>query len=89
MTIKLKPPDPPRLRPRLGPINWPEDVSNGDIARGTGLSRTLISKIRSGQRTPSLMTAEKIAGYLGMPLSEFVAGIRKRQGIEAPDLNSL
>lgn len=42
-----------------------------DVARGTGISVSHVSRIFSGLRSPSLDVAETIAKYLGVGMSEF------------------
>jgi transcriptional regulator with XRE-family HTH domain len=42
-----------------------------DVARGTGISVSHVSRIFGGLRTPSLDVAETISNYLGVGLGEF------------------
>lgn len=42
--------------------------SLGDVARGTGLSRSMVTRVFSGDRRPSVETASKVAGYLGVSM---------------------
>lgn len=46
-------------------------VSRGDIARGTGISLSMVSRIFSGKRAPGTGNEAKIAAYLGMRLDRF------------------
>lgn len=48
------------------------DVSQKTLAERMQVDPSLISLIESEKRTPSLATAEKVAGALGMPLHLFV-----------------
>lgn len=52
--------------PRVQALLEKRDLSNGDVARGTTLSRTHVGRVLSGSRKPSLRTARLIAGFLGM-----------------------
>lgn len=45
--------------------------SRGDLSRGTGYAKIHISRLFSGQRRPSLTSATKIAGFLGVPIEAF------------------
>lgn len=58
----------------------PPDVSIGQVARGTGLHRTHISRIFNGLRVPSLRSSQKIASYLGVSMDKFSAYVREEVG---------
>lgn len=45
-------------------------LTQDDLARKAKVSRTMISKIESGQANPSVETAKKIAGVLGFKWSK-------------------
>ena len=45
--------------------------SYSDIAKGMGVCKSFVSRVLSGQRSPSLDTAEKISAALGLSLDEF------------------
>lgn len=45
-------------------------VSNGDVARGTKISRTHVCRIFSGNRTPSVRYSKRISGYLGITIEQ-------------------
>lgn len=47
------------------------NLNLSDVARGTGISVSHVSRIFNGLRTPSLDVAETIAKYLGVGLTEF------------------
>jgi transcriptional regulator with XRE-family HTH domain len=60
------------LRPQR--VRTMADFANlnlSDVARGTGISVSHVSRIFNGLRTPSLDVAETIAKYLGVGLTEF------------------
>jgi plasmid maintenance system antidote protein VapI len=48
------------------------DRPHTEVAKGLGMSKSLVSRVLSGQRSPSLDTAEKMARVLGLTLDEFV-----------------
>lgn len=50
--------------------------SQGDVARGTGLSPSTICKIFSGSRGPMTRNLEKIAGFLGVRVDKLLAALR-------------
>lgn len=53
---------------RLREIREAKNLSQGDIAEGTGLVRPYISRVENGHTIPGLETLEKWARALGMPL---------------------
>lgn len=63
-----------RRPPRQQRVRTMADFNNlnlSDVARGTGISVSHVSRIFNGLRTPSLDVAETIAKYLGVGLTEF------------------
>jgi len=46
-------------------------MSQGDIERRTGLIRAYTSRVENGHTVPGLLTLEKYAGALGIPLYRF------------------
>lgn len=61
---------PPRQQ-RVRTLGDFERLNLSDVARGTGISVSHVSRIFNGLRTPSLDVAETIAKYLGVGLTEF------------------
>jgi transcriptional regulator with XRE-family HTH domain len=57
---------------RLREIREAKNLSQGDIAEGTGLVRPYISRVENGHTTPGLETLEKWARALGMPLYQIL-----------------
>lgn len=51
--------------------------SYAEIAAGMGVCKSFVSRVLSGQRSPSLDTAEKMAAVLGLSLDQFAA-LRRR-----------
>lgn len=45
-------------------------MSQGDIFRATKIERAYISNLEAGRQNPTLETIEKIAGALGVEVSE-------------------
>lgn len=45
--------------------------SYSDIAKSLGVCKSFVSRVLSGQRNPSLDTAEKMAGVMGLRLDDF------------------
>lgn len=58
-------------------------VSLRNISNGTGISHSMVSRIMSGKRTPSLDFASKIAAYLGISIEELMESLPVNQGDEA------
>lgn len=56
----------------MGTLKQVNPVSLTNIANGTGISLSMVSRIMNGHRTPSLDNATKIAAYLGISVDEFV-----------------
>lgn len=51
--------------------------SRGEIARGTGLSLSHVSRIFSGERNPSLNTVRKVAQFINIPLEQLILRLPK------------
>ncbi len=75
-----KPAMSPTPAPEPAPINigatirsfrLQQGMSQGDIEKRTGLLRCYLSRVENGHTVPSLDTLQKIAGSLGLPLSQF------------------
>ena len=47
-----------------------KNMSQGDIFRATKIERAYISNLETGRQNPTLETIEKIAGALGVEVSE-------------------
>jgi transcriptional regulator with XRE-family HTH domain len=56
-------------------------VSVGDVARGTGLSPSHLSRVFNGRRTPSMRTALKIALFVGCTIDELYLACREAQAV--------
>lgn len=57
---------------RLREIREAKNLSQGDIAEGTGLVRPYISRVENGHTIPGLETLEKWAHALDMPLYQIL-----------------
>jgi transcriptional regulator with XRE-family HTH domain len=53
---------------RLRAIREERKLSQGDIEKSSGLPRCYVSRVENGQMVPSLVTLEKFAGALEVPL---------------------
>lgn len=47
-------------------------LSQGDVAKILGVHRTYISGLERGRRNPSLLTVQKIAKALGIPVENLL-----------------
>lgn len=65
-------------RPPVNPGWKTGGVTQGEIARGTGLSVSHVCKVLGGKRGMSMRTAEKIAGYLGMSIEQLNRAVSAR-----------
>lgn len=63
-------------------IRATKGYSQKDLADKTGIDRTLISKIESGERNPTMNTLERISSRLNIPLHliVFMASGMKNRG---------
>lgn len=50
-------------------------VSSGELARRTGLSRAMVSKIENAQGSPSLLTLARLSEALEMPVTSLFRGL--------------
>jgi transcriptional regulator with XRE-family HTH domain len=57
---------------KFGELLDERQLTRRDLSRITGLSKTLINYLANGERNPSLMTAEILAGALGVPMDQFI-----------------
>lgn len=58
--------------------------SQEETAVGAGLHRTEIGLLERGERMPRIDTMAKLAGALGVPPSDLLAGIRWNPGALSP-----
>ena len=49
-----------------------KNLSQGDVARILGVHRTYISGLERGRRNPSLLTVQKIARALRVPIEDLL-----------------
>lgn len=56
------------LSERLQALRKQKKLSQGDIEKRTGLLRCYVSRVEHGHTTPSVLTLEKLARALGVPL---------------------
>src|SRR5258708_37097777 len=58
------------------------DVSQEELSFRASIHRTEVSLLERGERMPRVDTALRIAGSLGVPLDDLVAGLEWRPGSE-------
>ena len=58
------------------------DVSQEELGFRASIHRTEVSLLERGERMPRVDTALRIAGSLGVPLDDLVAGLEWRPGYE-------
>jgi transcriptional regulator with XRE-family HTH domain len=58
------------------------DVSQEELSFRASIHRTEVSLLERGERMPRVDTALRIAGSLGIPLDDLVAGLEWRPGYE-------
>lgn len=56
---------------KLRQLREAKNMSQGDIERLTGLIRAYTSRVENGHTVPGVLTLEKYAGALGIPLYRF------------------
>jgi transcriptional regulator with XRE-family HTH domain len=61
---------------RLRQLREKKSLSLGDLSRTTGISKSTLSRLETGQRKPSLELLLPIAAAMGVPLDEIVAAPR-------------
>src|SRR3712207_6195178 len=54
------------------------------LAQRAGVSRAMISKIERGEKNPTLVVAAKVAGGLGVSLSELLTAEERREIVVIP-----
>lgn len=67
------------LGARIRAIRRRHDLSVADLAGASGLSAGMISKIETGQISPSLASLQAVAGALGVPMAALFASIEERR----------
>jgi len=61
-----------KLLENLKKLRLKKNLSQGDIATALSVDRAYISNIENGRMNPTLSTLEKIAGALGVSVSELL-----------------
>jgi transcriptional regulator with XRE-family HTH domain len=49
----------------------------GEISRGSGVSRPHVTRIFNGRRRMSLATAERVSGFMGVPIETLLGFLRR------------
>lgn len=65
-----------QIGPRLRQLREHRNLSLADLGRATGISKSTLSRLESGQRRPSLELLLPVAAALGTALDEIVAAPR-------------
>ncbi len=65
------------MRARRG---WTQDV----LADCAGVSKAMISKVERGENNPTLVVAAKIAGALGLTMSQLMGADERRRALRLP-----
>lgn len=66
-------------------IRKQKGMTQGDLAKATGLSISYISLIEQGKRDPSISTLEKLAAGLGVSLMMIAFPDADKDGLEKVD----
>ncbi|MCQ9367702.1 pyridoxal-dependent decarboxylase [Brevibacterium sp. 50QC2O2] len=66
--------DPRALGPRLRDIRRAKGLTVQDLARRSGVSRSMVSEVERGGRVPTILTLDRLATALGTGLGRLVAG---------------
>jgi transcriptional regulator with XRE-family HTH domain len=61
-----------RFAKNMKRIRESKNMSQGDVYRATKIERAYISNLEAGKQNPTLETIEKIAGALGVEVSELM-----------------
>jgi len=79
-------PPPPEMKVRFGEnlarCRERADVSQEELSFRASIHRTEVSLLERGERMPRVDTALRLAGSLGVPLENLVAGLEWRPGYE-------
>src|SRR3712207_9499948 len=68
-----------RLGRRVRALRRERGLTLEGLARSSGVSRAMISKLERGEKNPTLVVAAKVAEGLGVSLSQ-VVGVEERRG---------
>ncbi|OGY86394.1 MAG: DNA-binding protein [Candidatus Kerfeldbacteria bacterium RIFOXYA2_FULL_38_24] len=61
-----------KLATNIKRIRTEKNMTQGDLCRATGLDRSYVSNIESGNKNPTLATIEKIARALSTSIDELL-----------------
>jgi transcriptional regulator with XRE-family HTH domain len=73
-----------RLGARMKDLRRERGLTLEDLARHSGVSRAMISKMERGEKNPTLVVAAKLAEGLGVTLSEFLGVGERREVVVVP-----
>ena len=58
-------------------VRLSKGLSQGALAKATGLSRSAITMIENGQRNPTLVVCQALASALGVKLSKVLGSVER------------
>lgn len=61
-----------KLGRNLKQIRTQKGMTQGDIVRALGVSRSFVSNIENGKTNPTLATIAKLAKVLGVPIDKLI-----------------
>lgn len=61
-----------KLGENLKRIRMEKDITQGDIVRSLGMSRSFVSNIENGKTNPTLSTIAKLAKAIGVSIDELI-----------------
>lgn len=70
---------PESLGPRVRGLRQEQRMTLDGLAERSGVSRAMLSKIERGETSPTLVVAARVAGALGLGLSELVGASQRRR----------
>ena len=73
-----------RLGERVRALRRERGLTLEGLARRSGVSRAMISKLERGEKNPTLVIAAKVAEGLGVSLSQLVGVEERREVVEVP-----
>jgi transcriptional regulator with XRE-family HTH domain len=73
-----------RLGERIRGLRRGRGLTLNELAGLSGVSRAMISKLERGEKTPTLVVAAKVAGGLGVSLSQLVGVEERRRVVVMP-----
>ena len=73
-----------RLGERVRELRCERGMKLDELAERSGVSRAMISKVERGEKNPTLVVAAKVAGGLGVTLTELLGAEERRAVVVVP-----